>query len=157
VAFPVPSLPSLPVPVTKPPDSLTQSLRHAIGAAARESRLRQGLTQEDVAARLDMATEVYGRLERGTVSPSIFTLRKLCVTLNLSADRMFGPVNPGLAPPRGSPATVHASESRHLGRMLQRARKLSPRSLRLLLQLATVMPQKKDTPAPRPPRNRGGA
>ncbi|ATB29158.1 helix-turn-helix domain-containing protein [Melittangium boletus] len=125
-----------------PPDSLTQSLRHAIGTAARESRLRQGLTQEDVAARLDMATEVYGRLERGTVSPSIFTLRKLCVTLNLSADRMLGTVHPAVALPRVRAPVLQSPEARHLGRMLERARKLSPRSLRVLLQLATLLPQK---------------
>jgi len=125
-----------------PSDSLTQSLRHAIGSAARESRLRQGLTQEDVAARLDMATEVYGRLERGTVSPSIFTLRKLCVTLNLSADRMLGAVHPAVPLPRVRTPVPQAAEARHLGRMLERARKLSPRSLRVLLQLATLLPQK---------------
>ncbi|WP_434384406.1 helix-turn-helix domain-containing protein [Melittangium boletus] len=135
-----------------PSDALTQSLRHAIGTAARESRLRLGLTQEDVAARLDMATEVYGRLERGTVSPSIFTLRKLCVTLDLSADRMLGTVHAG-ALARPPTAGLQAPESRHLGRMLDRARKLSPRSLRVLLQLAAMLPQKGRL---RPLSRRGG-
>src|SRR4051794_5138332 len=57
-------------PSSKPPsapttsqDAQKEALRKSIGAAARESRRQMGLTQEDVADRLGVATEVYGRLE----------------------------------------------------------------------------------------------
>lgn len=137
-----------PVPTTSQ-DPGKQSLRKTIGAAAREARLHQGLTQEEVADRLGVAPEVYGRMERGTASPNILTLRKLCMVLNLSADRVLSTANPEA--PRTVPeaALPQTPESRHLQRMLQRARKLKPHSVRLLCQLAALLPKK--TPAPSKP------
>ena len=46
-----------------------------LGGAAREARQRLGLTQGDVAERMGMAMEVYSRMERGKVLPSVSTLR----------------------------------------------------------------------------------
>ena len=51
--------------------------RH-LGKTARAARLLAKLTQADVAERVGIATEVYGRLERGAMLPSAPTLRKLC-------------------------------------------------------------------------------
>jgi len=126
-------------------DPRKQSLRKTIGAAAREGRLHLGLTQEDVADRLGIATEMYGRMERGTASPSIVTLRKLCVTLNLSADKVLGTTSHDATRTADEAVLPQAPESRHMRRMIRRARKLTPHSLRLLCQLAALLPKK--TPA----------
>jgi transcriptional regulator with XRE-family HTH domain len=56
-----------------------------IGATAREARKRAKLTQEDVAERLGVAPEVYGRMERGVIMPSVSRLKKLCEVLGVSA------------------------------------------------------------------------
>jgi transcriptional regulator with XRE-family HTH domain len=56
-----------------------------IGKAAREARLRKKLTQADVAERVKLTDEVYGRIERGDMTPSTPTLIKLCTVLGLRA------------------------------------------------------------------------
>ncbi|HEX8705831.1 MAG TPA: helix-turn-helix transcriptional regulator, partial [Myxococcaceae bacterium] len=44
---------------------MEKPLASTLGAVARAARMRAGLTQEDVAERIGMASEVYGRMERG--------------------------------------------------------------------------------------------
>src|SRR6218665_875565 len=66
-----------------------QKLSKALGDAAREARKREGVTQADVAERIGVATEVYGRLERGLLMPSVPTLRRLCLALKLPADSLL--------------------------------------------------------------------
>ena len=67
---------------TFPPKRLSKN----IGESCRAARMKARLTQEDVAEKVGIATEVYGRLERGNMNPSVPTLRKVCLVLNLSAD-----------------------------------------------------------------------
>jgi len=138
-------------------DLPASSLRTLIGAKAREARLRLGLTQEDVADSLGIATEVYGRLERGGTAPSVFTLRKLCLTLKLSADLALGTepdhekateeTRPGEEPA----PDLKQTESKYLRRILRRSRRLTPHSLRLVSQLAAMLPAKPRV-KPKPPR-----
>lgn len=59
-------------------------------AVAREARKRASLTQADVAERVGVVTEVYGRLERGHLLPSVPTLRKLCRVLHVDANVILG-------------------------------------------------------------------
>src|SRR5690242_17953539 len=61
-----------------------------IGGAARTARLKLGLTQEDLAERVGVAAEVYGRLERGDLRPSTPTLVKLSKVLGTSVDVLIG-------------------------------------------------------------------
>lgn len=101
------------------------SLKKTLGRNAQAARLRQALTQEDVAERLDMATEVYGRIERGRAFPSIPTFWRLCHVLQESADRLLGlptgtltsgPWQVAEPPP---PYTEHPPELRRLIRTLR--------------------------------------
>ncbi|WP_216623551.1 helix-turn-helix transcriptional regulator, partial [Corallococcus exercitus] len=69
---------------------MERKLAVSVGAAARAARLRAGLTQADVADRVGIASEVYGRLERGKMMPSVPTLFRLCLALQLSADASLG-------------------------------------------------------------------
>ncbi|WP_095976993.1 helix-turn-helix domain-containing protein [Melittangium boletus] len=61
-----------------------------IGKAAREARLKLKLTQADVAERVNLSGEVYGKLERGAMLPSAPTLIKLRTALGVSADYLMG-------------------------------------------------------------------
>jgi transcriptional regulator with XRE-family HTH domain len=61
-----------------------------LGETLREARKRAELTQVDVAERVELATEVLGRIERGNMLPSVPTLRKLCRTLHVDANAMLG-------------------------------------------------------------------
>ena len=113
-------------------------LSKALGDAARVARLREGLTQADVAERIGVATEVYGRLERGLLMPSVPTLRRLCVALRLAADTLLalGPTQP--------PAWVDAApppeqEGPQLRRLLRHLRKLNPEQLRALNNVAATL------------------
>src|SRR5262245_52542921 len=88
-----------------------KQLALTLGAACREARLRLNLTQEDVAERINLVTEVYGRLERGNMLPSVETLRRLSVALGVPADTLLSlstaeGVAAYVAPPlpEGSPA-----------------------------------------------------
>jgi len=106
-----------------------------IGAACRAARHHLQLTQEDVAERVGLATEVYGRLERGNMTPSVPTLRKLCLCLNLSADVALALDDTAELPPRPAP---EAEESADVRRLLRRVRDLPPDRVKILLQLAGV-------------------
>lgn len=112
---------------------MADKLALSIGLAARQARHRLELTQADVAELLGMAPEVYGRLERGQMLPSVPTLRRLCTALDLSADECLGlgsasRLATGERPPRYGPAP-------RLLRLAMRLDALSPRQLRLLTQL----------------------
>lgn len=116
-----------------------RGLAATIGNAARAARIRANLTQEDVAERVGLATEVYGRLERGGMLPSVPTLRKLCVVLSIPSDvllglsadqygRKWGPPEP--EEPRGR------EEPSEIRRLIRTVKKLEPEEFRLLSLMA---------------------
>lgn len=55
-----------------------------IGKNIAAVRKRQGLTQAVVAERIDVDAETVSRFERGTVTPGIGTLERLCAALECS-------------------------------------------------------------------------
>jgi transcriptional regulator with XRE-family HTH domain len=67
-----------------------QRLRTTLGEAARMARLRSGLTQADVAETIGTVTEVYGRMERGKLLPSVPTLFRLCLALHSGPHELLG-------------------------------------------------------------------
>jgi len=78
-----------------------RGLAATIGTVAKQARTRAGLTQADVAEALGTHPEVYGRMERGEVMPSVPTLMRMCLTLGCGPDELMGfsPVEP----PQNSP------------------------------------------------------
>jgi transcriptional regulator with XRE-family HTH domain len=56
----------------------------------RTARQELGWTQAEVAADIGVATEVYGRMERGLLQPSVRTLRKLAIALRVPTDTLLG-------------------------------------------------------------------
>ena len=117
--------------------ALPRGLATTIGTAARAARVRANLTQEDVAERVGLATEVYGRLERGGMLPSVPTLRKLCEILRIPSDVLLGltPAQENFwakeppARPTGEPAEIR--------RLVRTVKRLEPAEFRLLSLMAT--------------------
>ena len=95
-----------------------------------------------MAERIGIATEVYGRLERGNMLPSVPTFRKLCAVLGLSADEALGLSSESPATWAPTPPPPEASEPAELRRLLRRARQLDRNSLRVLSLVAAHLGQK---------------
>ena len=68
----------------------TEKLKRQVGSRLRDHRHARDLTQDDVAEALEIATESYGRLERGISFPSIPTLIKVLNLFEVSADDILG-------------------------------------------------------------------
>jgi transcriptional regulator with XRE-family HTH domain len=112
-------------------------LAKALGDAAREARLRAGLTQADVAERIGVATEVYGRLERGLLMPSVPTLRRLCLALHLAADKLLALSTAN--PPSWAEMPPPPQEGVHMRRLLRHLRRLKPHQIRALSLVAATL------------------
>ena len=107
-------------------------LRKTIGANARAARLREELTQEQVAERLEISPEVYGRIERGLIFPRVPTLVDLCRVLRKPSDEILGLGANGNGGSHAEPHARHAESPPELRRLLPRLRKLTPDQLRAL-------------------------
>ncbi|MFE8596472.1 helix-turn-helix domain-containing protein [Archangium violaceum] len=90
-----------------------------IGKVARDARLKLKLTQEDIAERVGLTAEVYGRLERGTMLPSTPTLTKICVALGISADVVVGLANKEATQMQPAPDEEPPQEIRRLLRLVR--------------------------------------
>lgn len=84
-----------------------------IGRRARIARTAQGMTQAEVAAAVGISVEVYGRMERETVLPSVPTLMKLAATLRTTPNSLLGVDGPEPLTPPPSP------ELRRIHRLLE--------------------------------------
>ena len=71
-------------------DSEYGDLMKSLGEAARAVRERLNLTQAEIARGAGIAPAVYGRIERGHMMPAVLTLRKIAVSLGISADVLLG-------------------------------------------------------------------
>ena len=103
--------------------------------------MRLELTQADVAERIDVATEVYGRLERGGMLPSVQTLLKLCHELNVSSDELLG-LSQHAPSPRSSSASEAPSapsERPEIRRLLRSLRQLDSSHIKLLGLVAKAL------------------
>lgn len=119
-------------------DDLRRRLSKRLGEVARAARLQAGLTQVDVAERIGMATEVYGRLERGLMLPSVLSLWRLCVTLRIPADHLLGFSSE--QPPSWAPTPPVERESAQVRRLMRSVRKLKASQLRTLrLMVASLL------------------
>ena len=60
-----------------------------IGERARAARTRLGLNQSEVAERVGISNEVYGRLERGLMTPRLTTFLRLCDVLRVEPNELL--------------------------------------------------------------------
>ena len=112
------------------------ALRKYLGNAARAARLHKGLSQAQVAQSAELATAVYGRIERGAMMPSLPTVQRLCRVLEVDANTLLGfssPTPPAwfTSPPSKERPAVHE--------FLRTARRMKPRQLRALRGVAHAL------------------
>ncbi|WP_407737983.1 helix-turn-helix transcriptional regulator [Hyalangium sp.] len=117
-----------------------QRLGATLGRALRAARMRAGFTQADLAASIGKAPEVYGRLERGKMLPSVPTLFRLCVALRSGPHELMGfaPVGslPDVVRSEVPPELTDTPEMRRLLRLLGRLQGLQVKLiLRLVMSL----------------------
>lgn len=61
----------------------------ALGASIAKMRLSRGLTQEQVAERLDIGSESISRIERGAVMPPIIRIYQMAEVFDCRVDELF--------------------------------------------------------------------
>jgi transcriptional regulator with XRE-family HTH domain len=111
-----------------------------LGARARTARKHLGLTQADVAQKLGLAREVYARLERGNMLPSLTTLRALCKTLQVPPHELLA-LDVGLEPSWEAKRPARQEpELAGLRTLRKKLHGLSRSDMRLLNMLATALP-----------------
>jgi transcriptional regulator with XRE-family HTH domain len=71
-----------------------EELARMLGANFRKARVEQGLTQEEVATKVGVSVELYGRMERGLVLPSVETFTALYYVLDVPLDALIGSASP---------------------------------------------------------------
>jgi transcriptional regulator with XRE-family HTH domain len=125
---------------------MSSALMRSIGRAARLARRARKLTQEDVADRVGVSTQFYGRIERGNTLPSVTTLRRMLEVLDLSADELLGALDLGAAgTDQGNraedddPQLAQDLESPRLRRLMRFLRRASPVTLRVVEVLLDEM------------------
>ncbi|MCP3060982.1 helix-turn-helix domain-containing protein [Myxococcus sp. K38C18041901] len=104
---------------------LRQHLSSIVGPTARAARSQLGLTQAEVAQQMGLASEVYSRLERGKMLPSLTTLHRLCEALDVSPDELLGFTR----------ATPPSTETPARRRLFFRVRQLDETRARAMLTL----------------------
>ncbi|MFP2927223.1 helix-turn-helix domain-containing protein [Pyxidicoccus sp. 3LG] len=115
---------------------MNEELAEVIGKAARAARDKMGLTQVQVAERIQLTSLVYSRIERGKMLPSVPSLVRLCAALHLSPEEALG-FSPEKACARKKGAREPEDET--LRRLLYISRRLEPDQLAALLGVATAM------------------
>jgi transcriptional regulator with XRE-family HTH domain len=126
-----------------------------LGRALRAARMRAGFTQADLAASIGKAPEVYGRLERAKMLPSVPTLFRLCVALRTGPHELLG-FAPMASLPQAAqlevpPELAHSPEARRLVHLLGRLHGLQLKLiLRLVLALVTEPKRLRRQPARSP-------
>ena len=66
-----------------------KALQEFLGSQVRVFRDRRGLSQIELAERINVSKETVGKIERGAAAPSFKTLDKLCRELRISPRFLF--------------------------------------------------------------------
>ncbi|MCY1080614.1 helix-turn-helix transcriptional regulator [Archangium lansingense] len=111
-----------------------------LGEMLKEARLKAELTQADVAERVGVVTEVYGRMERGHLTPSVLTLRKLCMVLRVDASAALG-LQAGEAAAWLKESEPTPEESPQMRRLLRTLRQLDDKQLSAVGYMARSLVQ----------------
>lgn len=105
-----------------------KTTRELLGARIKELRKRKGLTQEQLAERVDLATRYVSLIEVGRSSPSLETIENIATTLDVELKDLFDYMH--LDPERVSPDQLKNS----LEEIDEGNRKLLYRIARLMMR-----------------------
>lgn len=117
-----------------------------MGEVARNARKQARLTQADVAERVGLATEVYGRLERGGMLPSVPTLLKLCFVLRADANALLGISSGSLPVLVDEPKQEKEEEAPRVRQVLRHLRRLTPTQLNAIGHVASTFAKSNAAP-----------
>jgi transcriptional regulator with XRE-family HTH domain len=117
---------------------MDEELQRTLGEVAREARERLGLTQAQVARKVGFVPGVYGRIERGDMMPSVPSLRRICLFLGISSDTLLN-LKPTQVAATVDEAPSEASLSPELRRIIHQLRSWSPKRLKVLSKVLTVI------------------
>ena len=132
----------------KIPGALTKKqLTVHLGEALRAARLKVEWTQADVAERVGVATEVYGRMERGNLTPSVPNLRTLCLVLRMDADDALALESRAQAIWLTEAGPVE-QESPRMRRLMRTLRHLDDKQLAAVTVVARTLSSPPDGPPP---------
>ncbi|WP_083681190.1 helix-turn-helix domain-containing protein [Archangium sp. Cb G35] len=119
-----------------------------MGEVARNARKQARLTQADVAERVGLATEVYGRLERGGMLPSVPTLLKLCFVLRADANALLGITSGSLPVLVDEPKQGKEEEAPpRVRQVLRHLRRLTPTQLNAIGHVASTFAKSNTAPS----------
>jgi transcriptional regulator with XRE-family HTH domain len=122
---------------------LETDLAKTIGDALRAARHAKGLTQEDAAERTGISLEFFSRIERGATLPSVPTLKRLAVSLHVSADVLLGLGRGQLFALAAEKSASYRGEKDkdppELRRLVRRLRRARRRTIKLLAILASEL------------------
>jgi transcriptional regulator with XRE-family HTH domain len=121
---------------------MEKRLATTVGEGARQARMRAGLTQADVAERIGVATEVYGRMERGKMLPSVPTLLRLSVVLRSGPDELMGMASRNSSPeesPWAHEVPAGLDDTPEMRRLLRGLRRLRRPQIKLMHLVATAI------------------
>jgi transcriptional regulator with XRE-family HTH domain len=76
-------------------------IARTLGANLRKARSRQSLTQAQMAELIDLPVQLYARMERGALLPSMQLFVRLCQVLDVSAGQLLGMPRPRVRLARG--------------------------------------------------------
>ena len=102
-----------------------------VAAALRSARVAKGLTQEDLAERLGMATESISHIERAVTAPSLKTIAAAAEVLDVSLLDLFNGYDKQPAKP--------TRRTQNEARLRRFAIDLDDRRLTLVVALATAV------------------
>jgi transcriptional regulator with XRE-family HTH domain len=114
------------------PDAVDKIIKH-VAQQLRAARLAKGLTQEELASHLGMATESISHIERGVTVPGLKTIIAAATALDITLPDIFA----GLAADRT--ITVRRADDEAV--LCRLARDLDDRNLALVVKLATAVAQ----------------
>ena len=90
-------------------------LKEIFGANLRQHRKAKGLSQAELAAAVDLSTEMISRIERGRTAPSFDSVEALAAALSVPEVMLFGTGVWSI--PAGERGKALQSINRHLSRM----------------------------------------
>lgn len=95
-------------------------LQALFGRHLRDARKARGLTQAELAERIDRSLDMVGRLERGEIAPSFETIERALTVLDLDAAELFGGQSSFQSPRSDSlRQALEALEAMPLGKLKQ--------------------------------------
>lgn len=68
---------------------MTDKTSKQIAQKLKDTRLKKGLTQEDLATKAGISTNYYARVERVEVTPSVETIEKLVKALGVKSSEIL--------------------------------------------------------------------